>query len=73
MIRLLAARCRPDLCRSRPRATLPAGADPQNTLLLDTKHGRIIIKLRNDLAPKHAERIKTWRARSFTTTCRSTA
>lgn len=38
---------------------LPAGLDPQNTVLLDTKHGRIVIKLRDDLAPKHAERIKT--------------
>jgi peptidylprolyl isomerase len=38
---------------------LPAGADPQNTILLDTKYGRIVIKLRPDLAPKHAERIKT--------------
>ena len=37
---------------------LPAGADPQNTVLIDTKYGRIVIKLRNDLAPKHAERIK---------------
>lgn len=37
---------------------LPAGADPQNTILLDTKYGRIVIKLRPDLAPKHAERIK---------------
>ena len=38
---------------------LPAGLDPENTILIDTKHGRIIVKLRNDLAPKHAERIKT--------------
>ena len=37
---------------------LPPGADPQNTLLIDTKYGRIVIKLRNDIAPKHAERIK---------------
>ena len=37
---------------------LPAGLDPQNTLYLDTKYGRIVIKLRPDLAPKHAERIK---------------
>src|ERR1019366_8183708 len=37
---------------------LPAGLDPQNTVLLDTKYGRVIIKLRNDIAPKHAERIK---------------
>src|SRR3981081_2757695 len=38
---------------------LPAGLDPQNTLLIDTKYGRIVIKLRPDLAPKHAERLKT--------------
>jgi peptidylprolyl isomerase len=38
---------------------LPAGLDPQNTILIDTKYGRIVIKLRPDLAPKHAERIKT--------------
>jgi peptidylprolyl isomerase len=38
---------------------LPAGVDPQNALLIDTKYGRIVIKLRPDLAPKHAERLKT--------------
>jgi peptidylprolyl isomerase len=38
---------------------LPAGLDPQNAILIDTKYGRIVIKLRPDLAPKHAERIKT--------------
>ena len=38
---------------------LPAGLDPQNTIYLDTPHGRVVIKLRADLAPKHAERIKT--------------
>jgi len=37
---------------------LPAGLDPQNTILLDTKYGRVIIKLRNDVAPQHAARIK---------------
>src|SRR5665647_2413046 len=37
---------------------LPAGSDPQNTLVIDTTKGRIIIKLRTDLAPKHAERLK---------------
>jgi peptidylprolyl isomerase len=37
---------------------LPPGADPQNTLLIDTKHGRIVVKLRNDIAPKHVERLK---------------
>jgi len=37
---------------------LPAGADPQNTLLVDTTQGRIVIKLRNDIAPQHAGRLK---------------
>jgi peptidylprolyl isomerase len=44
---------------------LPAGLDPQNTILIDTKHGRIVIKLRNDLAPKHAERLKTLTREKF--------
>ena len=37
---------------------LPPGLDPQNTIFLDTKYGRVIIKLRNDVAPQHAERLK---------------
>jgi peptidylprolyl isomerase len=38
---------------------LPAGVDPQNAIIIDTNKGRIVIKLRPDLAPKHAERLKT--------------
>jgi peptidylprolyl isomerase len=37
---------------------LPAGLDKQNAIVIDTTKGRIVIKLRPDLAPKHAERIK---------------
>ncbi len=37
---------------------LPTGVDPQNAIVIDTNKGRIIIKLRTDLAPQHAERIK---------------
>jgi peptidylprolyl isomerase len=37
---------------------LPAGLDPQNTILIDTTQGRIVVKLRSDIAPKHAARIK---------------
>jgi peptidylprolyl isomerase len=36
----------------------PAVTDPQNTIFIDTTQGRIVVKLRPDLAPKHAERIK---------------
>jgi peptidylprolyl isomerase len=37
---------------------LPANLDKQNAIVIDTTQGRIIVKLRADLAPKHAERIK---------------
>jgi cyclophilin family peptidyl-prolyl cis-trans isomerase len=39
--------------------------DPQNTLYLDTKDGRVVIALRPDLAPKHVEQIKTLTKRGF--------
>jgi len=32
--------------------------DPENTLIIETTKGRIVIALRPDLAPKHVERIK---------------
>src|SRR6201746_76656 len=38
--------------------TLPANLAKQNAIVVDTTKGRIVFKLRNDLAPKHAERIK---------------
>jgi cyclophilin family peptidyl-prolyl cis-trans isomerase len=44
---------------------VPAGTDPENTLLIDTTKGRIVIKLRTDLAPQHAERLKTLAREKF--------
>jgi peptidylprolyl isomerase len=38
--------------------TLPSGVDAKNALVIDTTKGRIVIKLRTDLAPKHADRLK---------------
>jgi peptidylprolyl isomerase len=38
--------------------SLPAGTDPDNALILETTPGRIVIKLRTDVAPGHAERLK---------------
>ena len=38
--------------------SLPAGLDKDNAIAIDTTKGRIVVKLRTDLAPKHAERIK---------------
>ncbi len=40
-------------------------SDPQNTVYLDTKDGRITIRLRPDLAPKHVTQIKTLVKRGF--------
>jgi peptidylprolyl isomerase len=37
---------------------LPAGLDKANAIVIDTTKGRIVIKLRTDIAPQHAERIK---------------
>src|SRR5271154_6740386 len=37
---------------------LPANLDKPNAIVIDTTKGRIVIKLRNDLAPQHAERIE---------------
>ena len=38
------------------QTTLPP--DPANTVVLETTKGRVVIRLRDDVAPKHAERIK---------------
>ena len=39
--------------------------DKENTLFLETAYGRVVIKLRPDLAPKHVERIKTLARKGF--------
>lgn len=39
--------------------------DKENTLYLDTSYGRVVIKLRPDLAPNHVERIKTLTRKGF--------
>ena len=39
-------------------APAQAQSDPQNTLVLETTKGNVVIRLRNDIAPEHANRIK---------------
>lgn len=39
--------------------------DPENTLFMDLKDGRVVIELRPDIAPKHVEQIKTLVRRGF--------
>ena len=40
-------------------------SDPENTLILETTKGRVVIALRPDLAPGHVERIKTLARKGF--------
>jgi peptidylprolyl isomerase len=37
---------------------LPANLDKKDAIVIDTTKGRVVIKLRTDIAPRHAERIK---------------
>jgi len=39
-------------------ATSALAGDPENTLYLDLKDGRVVIEMRPDLAPQHVKRIK---------------
>ena len=39
--------------------------DAENTLILTTKHGKVLIRLRPDLAPKHVAQIKALVKRKF--------
>jgi cyclophilin family peptidyl-prolyl cis-trans isomerase len=38
--------------------SMTAIKDPENTLIMETTQGRVVIGLRPDLAPKHVERLK---------------
>lgn len=42
-----------------------SAADPENTLYLDLKDGRVVIELRPDLAPKHVARVKELTRKGF--------
>jgi len=58
MIRILAVLVALIVAAPAIAQPLPAGIDKQNTIVIDTTKGRIVIKLRTDIAPQHAERIK---------------
>jgi cyclophilin family peptidyl-prolyl cis-trans isomerase len=53
------------LAAAAPALAQQPPADPQNTVYLDTKDGRITIRLRPDLAPKHVAQIKTLTKQGF--------
>jgi len=58
MIRVLAILAALVLAAPALAQKLPANLDKNNAIVIDTTKGRIVIALRADLAPKHAERIK---------------
>ena len=58
MIRILALAAALIVAAPAIAQPLPANLDKQNAIVIDTTQGRIVVKLRTDLAPKHAERIK---------------
>ncbi len=41
------------------------GLDPENTLYMDLDYGRVVIRMRPDLAPQHVERIKELARQGF--------
>jgi len=58
MIRLLAVLGALMLATPALAQTLPANLDKANAIVIDTTKGRVVVQLRTDLAPHHAERIK---------------
>lgn len=63
MIRSLAAAAAFTLLAMGPISA--SAADPENTLILETTKGPVVIEMRPDLAPKHVEQIKALVGRDF--------
>ncbi|MBN8982041.1 MAG: peptidylprolyl isomerase [Rhizobiales bacterium] len=58
MIRILALLAAFAVATPALAQKLPSNLDKDNAIVIDTTKGRVVIALRTDLAPKHAERIK---------------
>lgn len=58
MIRLLAVLGAMMLAAPAFAQKLPANLDKANAIVIDTTKGQVVVQLRTDLAPQHAERIK---------------
>jgi len=58
MIRILAFLAALIVAAPALAQSLPANLDKKNAIVIDTTKGRIVIQLRTDIAPKHAERIE---------------
>jgi peptidylprolyl isomerase len=58
MIRLLAVLGALMLAAPAFAQKLPANLDKANAIVIDTTKGRVVVQLRTDIAPHHADRIK---------------
>jgi peptidylprolyl isomerase len=58
MIRILALLAALVVAAPALSQSLPANLDKKHALVIDTTKGRIVIALRADIAPKHAERLE---------------
>ena len=43
---------------SKQSSSLPPGTDLENALVIETTRGNVVVALRTDVAPGHAERMK---------------
>jgi peptidylprolyl isomerase len=55
----------PGLALAQAVPTPAAKLDPENTLVIELKTGRVVIAMRPDLAPKHVAQIKALTRRGF--------
>ena len=53
------------LALALPAAAQTPAPDPENTLVIELKSGKVTIQLRPDLAPKHVERVKALARQGF--------
>ena len=53
------------LALAAPAIAQAPALDPENTLVIELKSGRVTIQLRSDLAPRHVERVKTLARQGF--------
>jgi len=62
---LLAIAVQPAAAVAPPDPSVWRALEPDNTLYIDTIHGRIVVELYPEIAPKHVQQVKTLAGRHF--------
>jgi len=65
LIAAVALACAFALPAAAQTAKIPANANPENVIVMETTKGPVVFVLRADLAPKHADRIRTLAREGF--------